>query len=122
MQSQLDGTFRSSSLKRTIDSEGYVDPETDLWVEGGAAEESFRAWFKHTRDPAIAAQVGADTLTVAVRGRLLEPLQPPATSHSGSEYTVEETGQTLMLIWLPPSLVPEVDKALGRAFIGRLSG
>ena len=122
MTSALDGTFRSHTLTRQIETEGHVDPETDVWVEGGTVEERFRVWFKPTSNPVIAAQVGADSLSIAVRGRMLEPLTKPATSHSGSVYDVAETGQKLTLIWSPESLVAEVDREIGRAFVGKLAG
>lgn len=118
--SAFDGTFQSLTLTRQLEG-GAVDPDTQLWVEGEASTESFRVWLKETTDPQVRAEVGADTLQSAVRGRMLEPLTPPVTSHSGAVYDVTETGQKLTLKWRLPSPIAEIDEELGRAFVGVLA-
>jgi len=120
--SSFDKTFTSYLLERTIDSEGHLDLETDLWVEGTPIPERFRVWFKPTSSPVIRAQVGADTQQTAVRGRLLEPLEPPATAESGAEYEIQVAGRTqkLTVIWQLPSVISDIDEELGRSFVGVL--
>lgn len=122
MSSAFDGEFQSYTLSRAIDSEGHLDLETDLWVEGTPIPESFRVWFKPTSSPVIRAQVGADTRQTAVRGRLLEPLEPPATAEPGAEYEIQVAGRTqkLTVIWQPPSVISDIDRQLGRSWVGVL--
>jgi hypothetical protein len=119
--SVYDGTYRSHTLTRQVTG-GSIDPVTDLWVEGAPVTETFRVWFEASASPAVVAQVGADTSSVAVKGGLLEPTVPPVTARSGAEYdlTVDGRPQKLTVVWQPPSSVPEEDEIEGRFFVGRL--
>jgi hypothetical protein len=121
--SAFDGTFSSLTLTRTIKA-GYTDEETGRWVEGAPTIQTLRAWFKTTSNPAIAQQVGVDAESVAVRGRLLEPVSFPSSVQSGAEFTLTQDGRVkrLVLTIPPPSPLAELGEILGAQFFGRLYG
>jgi hypothetical protein len=123
LASAFDGTFTSLLLTRTIKA-GYTDEEAGRWVEGDATTQTLRAWLKATSNPAIAQQVGVDAESVAVRGRLLEPVSFPANVQSGAEFTLTQDGREkrLVLTIPPPSPLAEVSEILGQQFYGRLYG
>ncbi len=100
-KSVYDGLYTPYALTRQVNS-GSIDPVTQLWVEGAPTTETLRVWFEATRNPAVIAQVGADSTSTAVAGGMLEPISPPPTAQSGAEYSVTVDGrpQKLTVIFI----------------------
>jgi len=113
-------SFNTFELRFEVKSgERQRDANHNL-VRGYSVVVELRCTLKATSDPRVLALVGADALTVGLRGRCVEPMQMPSSLRAGMTCPLEVNGVkgvfTLGPNW--PGSIQEVTDALGSIIIG----
>lgn len=104
---------------RTMDGELQED-ENGNPVRVGTSSETLICTLRATSDPRVLQMLGADALSVGLRGRCVEPMKLPEGLKPGatSPLTVNGTAGTFTLGPTWPSMLPEISDALGDQIIG----